>query len=147
MLCHFVSEQVTWLFCRHHLGRWSTPAHASTRIPAHLILFCLFGVEGVKRTAKSSLPMVYHYRVFILYSWCTIKTTISLSSLFLSDVWSLLWFLQPLSPLVPRRPLHILYMFIATCHCTKCILGLGGKASKTNWTTPVSPFQWQTSQF
>ena len=30
-------EQVTWLFCLHHLGKWSTPAYASTGIPAHLI--------------------------------------------------------------------------------------------------------------
>ena len=35
-------------------------------------------------------------------------------------------------PLDPRHPLHMLYMFIATCHCPKDILGLGGKASKNN---------------
>ena len=30
------------------------------------------------------------------------------------------------SPLDPRRPLHMLYMFIATCHCPKGIFGLWG---------------------
>ena len=48
-----------------------------------------------------------------------------------------------LSPLDPRRPLHMLYIFIATCHCQKGILGLGGKASKnklkdTSFTFPVT---------
>ena len=37
VLCHLVLEQVTWLFCLHHLGRWSTPAYASKGVPAHLI--------------------------------------------------------------------------------------------------------------
>ena len=32
--------------------------------------------------------------------------------------------------LEPRRPLHMLYMDIATFNCPKGILGLGGKASK-----------------
>ena len=39
---------------------------------------------------------------------------------------------NPFHPLDPRRPLHMLYMFIATYHCPKGILGLGGEASKTN---------------
>ena len=30
-------EQVTWLFCLHHLERRSTPAYASTDVPVHLI--------------------------------------------------------------------------------------------------------------
>ena len=30
----------------------------------------------------------------------------------------------------PRRPLHMLYIHIATFICSKGILGLGGKASK-----------------
>ena len=34
---HIDMEQVTWLFCLHHLGRRSTPAYASTDVPAHLI--------------------------------------------------------------------------------------------------------------
>ena len=50
------------------------------------------------------------------------------------------------SPLDPRRPLHMLYMFIATCHCPKSISGLvggGGEASKnklkgTSITFPVT---------
>ena len=36
LLHHLVLEQVMWLFCLHHLGRWSTPAYASTGVPAHL---------------------------------------------------------------------------------------------------------------
>ena len=38
--------------------------------------------------------------------------------------------MQPLSPLDPRRPLHMLYIYIATFNCHKGILDLGGKASK-----------------
>ena len=34
---HLVLEQVTWLFCLHHLGIRSTPAYASTDVTAHLI--------------------------------------------------------------------------------------------------------------
>ena len=54
----------------------------------------------------------------------------------------LLWLVQPLPPPDPRRPLYILYMFIATYHCQKGILGLGGKASKnklkdTNFAFPM----------
>ena len=37
---------------------------------------------------------------------------------------------NPFSPLDPRRPLHMLYICIATFNCPKGILGLGGKASK-----------------
>ena len=52
-------------------------------------------------------------------------------------------FYNPFPPLDPRRPLYMLYMFIATCHCPKGILGLGGKASKnklkdTSFTFPVT---------
>ena len=36
----------------------------------------------------------------------------------------------PPPPLDPRRPLHKLYICIATFNCPKGILGLGGKASK-----------------
>ena len=35
-----------------------------------------------------------------------------------------------MSFLASTTPLHVLLMFIATCHCPKGILGLGGKASK-----------------
>ena len=59
MLHHLVLEQVTWLFCL------TTPEDGVLRCtPAHLFqrtqwfLFCLFGVEGVKRTAESSPPLV-----------------------------------------------------------------------------------------
>ena len=54
------------------------------------------------------------------------KTTILQRGLFLADI-SLI---QPLSPLNPRRPLHMLYICIATINCPKGILDLGGKASK-----------------
>ena len=37
VLRHLVLEQVTCLFCLHHLGIWSTPAYASTDVPALLI--------------------------------------------------------------------------------------------------------------
>ena len=37
---------------------------------------------------------------------------------------------KPFPPLDPRRPLHMLYICIATLNCPKGILGLGGKASK-----------------
>ena len=36
----------------------------------------------------------------------------------------------PFLPLDPRRPLHMLYIYIMTLNCPKGILGLGGKASK-----------------
>ena len=54
------------------------------------------------------------------------------SGLFLSDIQCLLSLIQPLSPLDPRRHLHMLYICIATFNCSKGILGLGGggKASK-----------------
>ena len=38
--------------------------------------------------------------------------------------------IQPLYPLDQRRPLHMLYIYIATFNCPTGILGLGGKASK-----------------
>ena len=47
-------------------------------------------------------------------------------------------------PLDTRRPLHMLYMFIVTCHCPKGILGLGGggasknKLKATSFTFPVT---------
>ena len=50
----------------------------------------------------------------------------------------------PPPPLDPRRSLHMLYMFIATCHCPKGILGLGGggasknKLKDTSFTFPVT---------
>ena len=37
---------------------------------------------------------------------------------------------NPFPPLDPRRPLHMLYICIATFNCPKGILGPGGKASK-----------------
>ena len=46
-------------------------------------------------------------------------------------------------PLEQRRPLHMLYMFKATCHCPKGILGLGGdhfkkKLKDSIFTFPVT---------
>ena len=41
--------------------------------------------------------------------------------------------IQPLSPLDPKRPLHMLYICIATLNCPKGIVGLGvGGHLKTN---------------
>ena len=48
---------------------------------------------------------------------------------------------QPPPPPDPRRPhLHMLYMFIATNHCPKGILGQGGKASKNKLKDTTSIF-------
>ena len=75
---------------------------------------------------------IYHDRVYYiyLYSWCTIKTTILQSGQFLSDDWCLLPLIQPLSPLDPRRHLHMLYIYIMASNCPNGILGLGEGASK-----------------
>ena len=58
VLSYLVLDQITQLFCLHHLGRQSTSEYSSTDVPAHLISILPFGVKGVKRTAKSSLPQV-----------------------------------------------------------------------------------------
>ena len=46
------------------------------------------------------------------------------------------------SPLDPRRPLYMVYMFIAAYHCPKGILGLGGasknKLKDTNFIFPMT---------
>ena len=44
----------------------------------------------------------------------------------------LLSLIQPLPPLDPRRPLHMLYICIATFNCPKGILGLGGGEASKN---------------
>ena len=46
------------------------------------------------------------------------------------DVFFRLYNPFPPTPLDPRRPLHMLYICIATFNCPKGILGLGVKASK-----------------
>ena len=46
-------------------------------------------------------------------------------SIFVRRLLSSLDSTNPSPPLDPRRPLHMLYMFIATCHCPKGILGPG----------------------
>ena len=93
---------------------------------------------------------IYHDRVYYiyLYSWCTIKTTILQSGLFLSDDWCLLSLIQPLSLPRPKTPFqHVVYLYNEV-QLSKGHLGSrGGKHLKTNWKTPVSSFQWQTSQF
>ena len=48
----------------------------------------------------------------------------------MSDISCLLSLIQPLSPLDPRRHLHMLYICIATFNCPKGILGLGGESIK-----------------
>ena len=51
-------------------------------------------------------------------------------SMFVRYVMSSFAYTTPFPPLDPRRPLHMLYICIATFNCPKGILGLGGKASK-----------------
>ena len=87
--------------------------------------------------------MVYHDSVYILIQLMYNKNDhLVKQSIFVRCLMSF-WLLQPFSPLNPRRPLHMLYIFIATCHYQKGILGLGGKASKnklkgTSFTFPVT---------
>ena len=71
---------------------------------------------------------------------CTVKLFIQLMynkkdhlakwSIFIRYLMSSFAYTTPSPPLDPRRPLHILYICIATFNCPKGILGLGGKASK-----------------
>ena len=87
--------------------------------------------------------MVYYDRVFIFIQLMYNKNDhLAKQSVFDICLMSFFWLLQPLFPLDPRRPLHMLYMFIETCHYPKGILGLGGKASEnilkdTSFTFPV----------
>ena len=87
--------------------------------------------------------MVYHDRVYIFIQLMYNKSDhLAKQSIFVRCLMSSLVSTTPF-PLDPRRPLHMLYMFIATCHCPKGILGLGGKASKnklqdTCFTFPVT---------
>ena len=70
--------------------------------------------------------MVYHDRVYIFIQLMYNKNDhLAKQSIFVRCLMSSLASTTP-SPLDPRRPLHMLYMFIATCHCPKGILGLGG---------------------
>ena len=76
--------------------------------------------------------MFYHARVYIFIQLMHNKNDHSArQSIFVRCLMSSLASTTPF-PLDPRRPLHMLYMFIATSHCPKGILGQGGKASKTN---------------
>ena len=54
------------------------------------------------------------------------KTTSLQNSLFLSDDWCHLRLYNLLHPLNPRRPLHMLYIYIMVFNCPKGILALGG---------------------
>ena len=51
-------------------------------------------------------------------------------SIFVRYLMSSFAYTTPFPPLDPRRPLHMLYICIATFNFPKGILGLGGKASK-----------------
>ena len=96
------------------------------------------------RTKVNSCPTIYY---IYLYSWCTIKTTILQSGLFLSDDWYILSLIQPLFPSRPKTPFtHVVYLY-NDVQLSKGHLGSRGEHLKTNWKTPVSSFQWQTSQF
>ena len=75
--------------------------------------------------------MVYYDRVYISIQLMYNKNDhLAKQSIFVRCLISSLASTTP-SPLDPRRPLHMLYMFIATSHCQKGILGLGGHL-KTN---------------
>ena len=72
--------------------------------------------------------MVYHDRVYIFIQLMYNKNDhLAKQSIFVRCLSSLASATP--SPLDPRRPLHMLYMFIATCHYPKGILGLGGGGS------------------
>ena len=78
--------------------------------------------------------MVYHNRVYIFIQLMYNKNDhLAKQSIFARCFMSSLASTTP-SPLDLRRLLHMLYMFIATCHCPKGILGLGGEGEhlKTN---------------
>ena len=96
-----------------------------------------------KHVCEIDRYMIYHDRVYIFYTVDVQKNDhVAKQSIFVRCLMSSL-LLQSLYPLDPRRPLHMLYMFIATCHCTKRILVLGGKASQnklkdTSFTFPVT---------
>ena len=78
--------------------------------------------------------MVYHDKVYICIQLMYNKNDyLAKQSIFVRCLMSYLASTTPF-PLDLRRPLHMLYMFIATCHCQKGILGLGGEGKhlKTN---------------
>ena len=89
--------------------------------------------------------MVYHDRVYIFYTvGVQLKRPFGKAVYFCQMFDVFFGFYSPFLPLDPRRPLHMLYMFIATCHCPKGILGLGGggasknKLKDTSFTFPVT---------
>ena len=70
--------------------------------------------------------MVYQDRVYIFIQLMYNKNDhLAKQSIFVRCLMSSLASTAP-SPLEPRRPLHMLYLFIGTYHCPKGILGLGG---------------------
>ena len=74
--------------------------------------------------------MVYYDRVYIFIQLMYKKNDhLANQSIFVRCLMSSLASTTP-SPLDPRRSLHMFYMFIATCHCPKGILGLGGGEHK-----------------
>ena len=76
--------------------------------------------------------MVYHDRVYIYIQLMYNKNDhLAKQSIFVRCLMSSLASTTP-SPLDPRGLLHMLYMFKATCHCPKGVLGLGGKHLKSN---------------
>ena len=70
--------------------------------------------------------MVYHDTVYIFIQLMYNKNDqLAKQSIFVRCLMSSLASTAP-PPLDPRRPLDMLCMFIATCHCQKGILRLGG---------------------
>ena len=87
--------------------------------------------------------MVYHDFIYIFIQLMYNKNDhLAKQSNFVRCLMSSLASTTPF-PLDPRRPLHMLYMFIATCRCPKGILGLRGesilnKLKDTSFTFPVT---------
>ena len=77
--------------------------------------------------------MVYHDRVYIFIQLMYNKNDhLAKQSIFVRCLMSSLAFTTPFPPR-PKTPFtYVVCMFIATCHCSKGILGLGEEASKTN---------------
>ena len=94
----------------------------------------LFVKLYVKKTVALGQQMVYHDRVYIFIQLMYNKNDyLAKQSIFCQMFVVFFGFYNPSPPPDPRRSVHMLYMFIATWHCPKGILGLrGGGHLKTN---------------
>ena len=79
--------------------------------------------------------MVYRDKVYIFIQLMYNKNDhLAKQSIFVRCLMSSFASTTPFPPIYQRRPLHMVYLFIVTCHCPKGILGLGGGGNhlKTN---------------